>query len=366
MTNLNVILDGRVFTNNHQLGIQRYFREVLNRAYHHTDICATLVLDSMAEVELPLTSKLIYRHERFILPKNAIRKRLLAKIKKKFAPTPFPGGDVFHSTYFSPAPVAIPTVQTVYDMLPETLPYYFGGDNNPEIEMKRQSILSAKQIIAISETTKNQVQAIYPEVAGRIHVIHLGADHLLTNLNQRTSTSGNSDYVLFVGERMRYKNFVTVAAAMESHNWPKQIKLVVVGRPFSKGEELYLNHRGLRSRIEHLGRVSDSQLADLYSDALGFIFASVGEGFGFPMLEAQSLATPVVAADCDCFREVGGEAFIPFRALDPDDLAGAVSRLLNRIERNQLIEKGLINVSRFSWEKCAEQTITVWKNCCLS
>ena len=182
-------------------------------------------------------------------------------------------------------------------MLPEMLPYYFGGDNNHEIEMKRQCILSATKIIAISETTKNHVKAIYPQVADRIHVIHLGADHLLANRNNRASTARNSDYVLFVGERMRYKNFSTVVAAMESEHWPRKLKLMVAGRPFSKGEEIHLNQRGLLSRIKHLGRVSDSQLADLYSGALGFIFASAGEGFGFPMLEAQSLGTPVVAAD---------------------------------------------------------------------
>jgi glycosyltransferase involved in cell wall biosynthesis len=359
---MRILIDGSVFTNSHQIGIQRYFSEILERAAKLDELDISITLESPAECTLPAGCKIVLRTEKFPVARKNIPRRALNKLKRSFAPTKIPGCDVFHSTYFTcPGDPAIPQVLTVYDMLPEIYPFYFGGDNDSEIERKRRAIFQATKIIAISETTKKDLIRVYPEVTERVKVIHLGADHLYQNDTYDKIQSSHSKYVLFVGERMRYKNFTTVADAMESPYWPKDIRLALAGRPFSKGEELNLKHRGLLHRMDHYGRVTDEKLAELYRGALGFIFASVSEGFGFPMLESQSLSTPVIASDCDCFREVGGDAFIPFPHSSQDDLAAAVNRILDPKVRTDLVERGQLNVRRFSWEKCTEETIRVWQ-----
>lgn len=276
-----------------------------------------------------------------------------------------PMADLFHSTYFTRSPIAgLPEVLTVYDMIPETVPHFFWGDADVDIARKRVCIEAAAAIITISAATRDDLIRIYPEVAKRVTVVHLGAEHLLASHVEIPAgmQDGKEPYILFVGDRAGYKNFAVMMDAMQESQWPTGFRLTVVGRPFSEAEITALRYRGIDSRVVHLGRVSDLELAKIYRGSRGFVFPSLAEGFGFPMLEAQSLGVPVAASDIVAFHEVGGDAFVPFPPLDAGRLAQAVSRIVDPIVRSDLVKKGAENIQRFSWCRCAQQTEAVWRS----
>lgn len=233
-------------------------------------------------------------------------------------------------------------------MLPETLTYCFSPDIDKVVEMKRHHVFNATAIIAISDSTKRDLIAIYPEVADGITVVYPGAGHFVKSIDREASDASAEDYVLFVGDRTRYKNYVTLLDAVASPHWPQRVRLCVVGRPFSQAEVIYHRYHGIEDKVEHLGRLSDDQLRAAYRRSSGFIFPSMGEGFGFPLLEAQSLGVPVAASDSPCFREVGGNAVVPFSACDPQGLAFAVFELLRSERRENIVREGYMNVQRFS------------------
>jgi glycosyltransferase involved in cell wall biosynthesis len=168
-------------------------------------------------------------------------------------------------------------------------------------------------------------------------------------------------HVLFVGDRKAYKNFTAVLDAMTCPDWGGDLPLRVVGPPFSPGEQAEIAARGLRDRIEHAGRLSDSALREAYARAAVFLFPSLMEGFGFPLLEAQAAGAAVAASDTRVFNEIGGPAFERFDPRDPSTMAAAVRSSLTLSRAAELRRLGLENVRRFSWETAARMTGDVWR-----
>ena len=160
---------------------------------------------------------------------------------------------------------------------------------------------------------------------------------------------------------MNYKQFRMVLDAMTCPSWPTQVNLVVIGKEFSAGEVLLLDRMGLRNRVVWAGQVSDGELKSWYKSARAFIFPSLEEGFGFPSLEAQGIGTPVVCSDIPVFRETCGDSALYFDPHRAECLAIAVLEIMNEEKVSILKERGYVNVRRFSWDKCAEQTVRVFE-----
>ena len=273
---------------------------------------------------------------------------------------------MFHSTWYTDGP-GLPEIVTVHDMLQERLTELF-PDGKKQVAVKRRGIERAKICIAISESTAKDLREVYPWAAGKIRVIHHGAEHLAGragDIGAAEAMRGRyGEYVLFVGERHGYKNFAVVLEAMTrtgAGGWPAASKLVLVGREFSPAENQALQEKGLAERVVHLGRVSDGMLATCYQGAGAFVFPSRMEGFGFPVLEAQGLGVPLICSDTAVFREIAGEGAVFFDPLSGDGLASAVGRVLGDAEgAKKLVEAGRRNVGRFSWDRCAELTRAIY------
>jgi glycosyltransferase involved in cell wall biosynthesis len=250
-------------------------------------------------------------------------------------------------------------------MVFEILPGQFLELAGPFAEEKKRAIERADAIIAISESTRKDLLAIYPELTQRVHVIHHGADHLAFSKNLRANSNhpefGTKGYALFVGARSTYKNFGMLMESMLEPDWPENLDLKVAGAPFTCAEVLALKYRGLERRVVDCGRAMDSTLEELYAGASVFIFPSMFEGFGFPLLEAQAAGIPVAASDIAIFHEVGGKAFEHFQPLDPSSIARAVSRSLEHNRADELRQAGYGNVKRFKWADAAKKTMEVWK-----
>lgn len=359
---MNIIIDGCAFGRTWQRGIQRYYFELLSRT--PADLVVNMFFRKNPVAPVPSVIRLTEISEEYLLGRSKISERAFAKVRRLWFPTPYPNGDVFHSTYFTRSPhKGVPEVVTVHDMVPEVMPYFFEADLAKEIERKRDCIFAASKIIAISHSTAFDLASIYPEVSGRIEVIHSGAQHFPSVEEQDIGARvyDEQPYAVFVGDRRGYKNFASLMDAMTVSEWPKDVDLVVIGSQFSEGELLAIRFRGLESRIRLVVHPTDVEMRDLLTKASVFVFPSLIEGFGFPMVEAQALGVPVVASDTKIFREIGGEAFFPVSPLDPCSIGGGVRDALDPEARFRLTLMGIENVRRFSWDDCAAQTYRVWQ-----
>lgn len=269
--------------------------------------------------------------------------------------------DVYHSSFFMPSPVEdIPKIQAVYDMIPEQFPKLLGRWGRREATRKRAAILQADVLVCISHATRDALLSVYPDYTGRIEVVHLGADHLACKQAIQPPPT-DSPYVLFVGHRHTYKNFRGVIRALRSEFWPRGVKLRVVGRPLNIIERAQLWKNRVNRKVIWEQSVSDAELAGLYQSAAAFVFPSVAEGFGLPVIEAQINGCPLAASDTSVFREVAGDGAVFFDPQDPDDMARALARSIE--SRDELVVAGAANASRFTWDRAADQMVELYRSC---
>ncbi len=359
---MRILVDGIVFQNSYQRGIQRYCREVLGRIGREHEV--VIFLREPAQSELPSNCRVVrwpgcYQVGHWNLPLRAWR-----KIQRRVLAPDLRGYDIFHSSYYSVSPVAdAASVVTVHDMIMVTHAETFSTpQDRRQVQLQQSAILESKAIIVVSETTRDKVLAHYPGVAGKVRVVHSAADHAVSAEVSRLPRGVVRPYVLFVGDRRYYKNFAVLVKALRSESWPVEVGVVVVGPPWLAEEEVELATEIRCGRIRFLGRVDDVTLASLYRQAVAFVFPSRDEGFGLPLLEAQSNGCPVICSDIAVFHEVVGDSACYFTASAAAELALAVGRMFREVDlRAAYVRRGLVNVGRFSWDRCAEQTVAVYR-----
>lgn len=273
--------------------------------------------------------------------------------------------DVFHPTYYHSyflKNIKKPFVLTVHDMIHEIYPENFLRD--PYKNYKAQVINKADHIIAISGSTKNDIMKFCSIPDEKITVIHHGYNLTLNSTQSTSKIQVEAPFILFVGERGGYKNFRKLIEAIGGFLVESNVKLFCAGGSRFSADELNLMHRlKIQNHVEQLS-VTDSQLKELYSTALMFVFPSLYEGFGLPILEAFENNCPVVMSNTSCFVEVGGEAAVYF---DPRDAEGMKTAIINVFKdsllRDQLRANGQRRLRNFTFEKCVEKTIEVYKGC---
>ncbi len=153
------------------------------------------------------------------------------------------------------------------------------------------------------------------------------------------------------------KAFSVVAARAVAKNE----KLVIAGSKGWLSDEIYKLPKklGIEDRVKFLGYVPEKELPSLYSGAIALVFPSLFEGFGLPILEAQACGCPVLTSSISSMPEVAGKAAIYVNPTSIEDIIRGMERLQVTGYRLQLIKKGVENIKRFSWEKCASETLKV-------
>jgi len=174
------------------------------------------------------------------------------------------------------------------------------------------------------------------------------------------------DYVLYVGTLQPRKNLVRLIEAFNitiKHYNNKTIKLVIAGKKGWMYEEIFekVKTLGLEKEVIFTGYVADEELPVLYKGAKCFVLVSLYEGFGFPVLEALSFGVPVVVSNVSSLPEIAGNVGVLVDPYDVKDIAQGITKVLrySNIERQSMIEKGLKQAKKFSWEKCAKETLEV-------
>ena len=279
--------------------------------------------------------------------------------------------DVFHPTYYEPYFLKYlqkkPFVLTVYDMIHEHFPNYFKANDQTRV-WKKQLIENAAIIIAISENTKQDILKFTNADPDRIHVIYLG--NPFEHINHEQSTPGpdvllfEKPYLLFVGDRSRYKNFdffiESVAEMLFKHD---ELHVICAGSsPFTNEEKKLLKNLNISHKVHHI-KINDTILKNLYQNARAFVFPSIYEGFGLPILEAFSCGCPAIISKSSSLPEIGGDGAIYFNPSDKESIILAIENVLfNERNRDNLIEKGYDRLKFFSWEKTANKTKKNYEN----
>lgn len=263
---------------------------------------------------------------------------------------------IFHSTYYRICKNknAI-NITTVHDFTYE----YYRKDFKAKLHkwQKRNAVLNSNGIICISENTKKDLLKFYPEFKGIIKVIYNGYNTEKYVYRPEIAKSRN---ILFVGARTDYKRFdLAVKICMELSD----TKLLIVGGgELAETEELLLNEC-IGKRFEKLGFLADDQLCELYNSAFFLCYPSEYEGFGIPILEAQSCGCPVVCQNTSSIPEVAADAGIYIDASDFQSSIQSIKQLYDKTFYEDIRKKGLENVRRFSWEKCVKETLNFYEEC---
>ena len=224
-------------------------------------------------------------------------------------------------------------------------------------------------IIAISEETKRDIEKYYFIPENKIKVIYQSCDALFYKENTPIEMASILEkhklppsYLLYVGTIEERKNLLTLVAALKN---VKDIPLVVIGNKknyFNQVREYITQHK-LENRVIFLENVVNDELPSIYRKATIFIFPSIFEGFGIPIIEALTSKTPVITTQGACFPEAGGPTSIYIDPTNSIVLAEQINFLLNsESTRIQMAEKGYEYAQKFHPKNCTAQLMALYKN----
>ncbi len=282
--------------------------------------------------------------------------------------------DLFHATDFALPPTRprTRTVATVHDLAFERYP----DETMPGMldYLKRVAPRSARRadaIIAVSQATRQDLIELYGIPAEKIHVVYHGVtpdfcperDPAQEAETRQRYQLPEGPLLLTVGTLQPRKNHLRLVQAFARTRQPAA--LVIAGSPgWAYGEVRgEVEHLNLRRRVRFVEWVEDRDLPALYRMATAFVFPSLYEGFGLPVLEAMASGAPVIASRASSLPEVVGEAGVLVDPLDVDGLAAAMDALLSDADRHAALrEAGLARASNFTWAKAARQTWAVYES----
>jgi glycosyltransferase involved in cell wall biosynthesis len=273
---------------------------------------------------------------------------------------------ILHETYYSGYSSIwnkTPVVTTVYDMIHELFSEQYNWTKELT-KIKKLSLDRADHIICISESTKTDLINILNIQPDKISVTYLGYDFEIES--SPTKVEFNSKpYLLFVGSRGYYKNFTGLLNAVSiSSDLKSDFSIIAFGGGgFSLDELAEIKELGFDDSQVTQIEGDDSALYNYYQKASALVYPSLYEGFGLPPLEAMCNDCPVICSNTSSLPEVVGDAGELFDPYEVDDCIRAIRRVVYSEEySNTLISLGRIQSQKFSWKKCAEETLSIYKS----
>jgi glycosyltransferase involved in cell wall biosynthesis len=251
---------------------------------------------------------------------------------------------------------------TVHDIIPCATKEYSSFADHILNNLAMHGLKKAQFIIADSEQTKKDLINLLHIPENKIHVIYLGIDH---SYFYPKKVKKQTNRILYVGSESKRKNLASLFKAIaEVKKIIPSVKLIKIGVSQDKKnhEKLVLLAKklGIEQNIEWKGYVEN--LVEEYRKAQVFVFPSIYEGFGFPVLEAMACGCPVICSDKSSLPEIAGDAAIYFDGCNYKDLANNIIKVLsdNKVQKT-MMTKGVQQAKKFTWEKCAKETQEVYK-----
>jgi glycosyltransferase involved in cell wall biosynthesis len=287
---------------------------------------------------------------------------------------------LFVPAHVLPLSCPVPAVVTVHDLGYRHYPEAHRPLDRRYLDWTtRRHTRVARQIIADSQATKQDLIDFYGANPDQIQVVYLGRDENLTPVTDpevfrqvKAKYGLEGDYLLYMGTLHPRKNLVRLVEAFhaavldltgfENLSGLSDLKLVIAGKQGWLYNDIFerVQQLGLTGRVIFPGYVADQDKPALLSGALAYVFPSLYEGFGLPVLEAMACGVPVLTSNCSSLPEVAGEAVL---LVDPHHTAeiadGLVQLVTNFDFRQQLIQRGYHQIQKFSWKRTAEQVLEI-------
>ena len=364
---MKILYDHQAFSIQKYGGITRYFSELISRVTvnrNSTYVSAGLYKSKYLLCLRNRVNLFLGCHVGIEIPKlGYLRRTINSLVSELLILLVYP--DLIHETYFKSRSYFFTRksklVITVHDMIHEKFPESFSRYNRGLIRKKR-ALRRVSGIICVSENTKLDLLELYPELIDLpIRVIYHGYNSnifkFLPHIHHERAN------FLFVGSRSGYKNFHNMFEAFKLL-WREgaPIKLIVAtGHPLTRVEELSFRSESFNVEF-HFG-LNDSELCNLYNSCGVFIYPSLYEGFGMPILEAMACNIQVICANTSSLPEVGGEGAIYFNPSSVDDILIALRNYLAMTdeELSHRLKTQQLHLKKFSWENTAKQTLKFYE-----
>jgi glycosyltransferase involved in cell wall biosynthesis len=282
--------------------------------------------------------------------------------------------DIIHCTDFIPPfYYRRPSVITVHDLAFLLYPHFLTRRSANYYGLIDRAVRHAAHIIAVSQSTKQDLVRLTGTPEHKITVIYEAAEPIYFPIHDQGVLAQihakyhlPEQFILFVGTIEPRKNLPTLLRAFRDliAGYKTQADLVIVGKKGWLYEETYqlVSDLGIADRVHFLGRVPTADLPHLYSASQMLVLPSYYEGFGLPPLEAMACGVPVVVSDTPAMVEVVGDAGLRISPEDVEGLTVAMWRLLtDDTLRAERVAKGLTRVRCFSWERAARETLAVYQ-----
>ena len=277
--------------------------------------------------------------------------------------------DIYHGLNYYVPDLPFPSIVNIYDLSCVLFPHCFTRERLRDIRYKMNaSVKRAEKIITGSEAAKADIVNLLNVAGDRIEVTPLGVDKLFRPVSDEKLTPLKKKYrlperfILFVGTIEPRKNILRLVHAF--HRLDRDISLVITGRKGWLFEEIFkeVKRLNLGERIIFLDFVSETDLPLLYNAASVFVYPSLYEGFGLPLLEAMACGAPVITSNKSSLPEIAGEAGILVNPEDAGEIREAIISVLDDDSmRQEMIRKGLERAKTFSWERCARETLRLYQ-----
>jgi glycosyltransferase involved in cell wall biosynthesis len=270
---------------------------------------------------------------------------------------------IFHLSYYTypPSKKKLRLVVTVYDMIREIFGEYFPHDNRTS-HLKRLCCEQADKIIVISNCTKKDLMNLFGVNDEKIAVIY-PANPLENVVIGEKEEVIQTPYLFYVGARRGYKNFDRFLQAFaQSSLLRKDFALMCFGDRFSPAEQKRLKDLALDHRVHQISG-NDSLLASYYKHARAFVFPSLYEGFGIPLLEAMGAGCPILCSDRGPFPEIVGDAGIYFDPENVNHMQSILEKVLfDDTLLKEIVKRGYQRSFAFSWHRTVSETLALYRS----
>jgi glycosyltransferase involved in cell wall biosynthesis len=363
---MKLLYDHQIFSSQRYGGISRYFYELIKAFDQMEDvkINTSLLISNNHYISNQQHVKYIdFLPNKYFIGKHKLFNIIntpmsILKLKQQ-------NFDIFHPTYYNPYFLKSiknkPFVLTVYDMIHEKFKDTFSLKDKTS-DYKKLLVEKASKIIAISKSTKNDLIDIFGTDSSKIEVVYLG-NSMDYKLSKNIEIPIPKKYILFVGSRGGYKNFkLFIHSMFELLQKDRTLFVVCVGgNKFNKEEIQLFSELNITQQLVQFS-LDDDKLAYFYINAQLFVFPSLYEGFGIPVLESFACHCPLVCSNTSSLPEVAGEAACYFDPYSESSIKENVRKVLeNDLLRKQMILKGKEQLQYFSWEKTVLETKQIYE-----
>ncbi len=367
---MRILYDHQVFSLQNAGGASRYFYELMKFLTTVPDVETDLLLGISGTVypfrELDAAKVRVTSFPEWLPPGTL---RYLANEAWSNVAAPLHGEmDIYHPTTYMRMPMVRSrrVVATHHDCTHERFPEMF-PDVKKVLWARKRLFPKVDAIICVSESCRQDLLRFYNVDLAKTCVIH----HGLTKLPRSAEAAAGlrrqlrRDYILYVGMRDAFKNFDGLLQAFHDTGLYESFDLLLLGgKPLTAAEKKRIASLGITDCVISLPAVSDELLGEAYAGAKLFVYPSFNEGFGFPPLEAMSLGCPVLASRISAIREVCLDAPVYFDPAEQSSFNRELLRAINdETARQQSVRRGTEVANQYSWEKCGQQTLALYRQC---